>query len=151
MREAGKRWIPTAAAHHPWMGFVSDVKDHDPTVDIAKVSPIGSLRHDDRIVEAESIDRRTGDPLKFSIITNSLAGEPPAAHLGRVAGIAHINTHIELVVYRVGRSEIGRASRKMSKLSIDTPDKVDAGRGRTAGVKKGEQPRSFRLRDIVDS
>lgn len=79
--EAGKRWIPTAAAHHLRVGFISDVKDHHPTVNVAKIGSVGPLWHNNGIVEAKSIHCRAGDPFELNRITGPLAGQPPASYL----------------------------------------------------------------------
>src|SRR5262245_61808732 len=150
MRETGKRRIPAAAADHSRLGLVSDIEDYHTTVDIAQVGPVRSLRHDQCIMETKGVHHRTGHPLKFLRLIGSLARTPPASHFAWAARIPYIDNHVELIVYRIRRSEISCPSRKMSKLPIDTPNKVHPRRGRTAGVKKGEQPRGFRLCDVVN-
>src|SRR5262245_54131689 len=72
------------------------------------------------------------------VVAFANAGNPPAPDLFRMRGVFHVHDHVELVVQRVARLEIGRTGRKMGVLTVDKPETMNAARVGAGGVEKSD-------------
>src|SRR5690606_30944903 len=99
---------------------------------------VGVVRAVARVELGHAPDRRLA-------VAFARAGIPPAADLGRLRRVAHVDDAVELVVLRVARLEVRRAGSHVDRLAVDEPQAVRATRVRPGGVEVHDRARLLGL------
>jgi len=81
-------------------------------------------------------------------VAHPSAGQPPAADLLGLSGLAHIDDAIELVVGWMRRLEVGRARGHVNVLAVDEPHGVHAARVFPGGVEMRDELGRLGLADV---
>src|SRR5215468_6279296 len=107
MGKAGQGRMIIEPADHLRMRLVGDVENDDAAIDIGRISTVGSLGVDVNVVRAKpSIELRMAHRWGY-IVALPGTGQPPAPDFLWLAGVAHVNDGVELVIFRMGGDEIG--------------------------------------------
>ena len=148
MRESGERRMIVHPAQHRGVGQVRYVNDDRSTVDVPHICPIRVVWINVDVVKPKAgVD---GLPLRHRFrVADPRPWQPPTPGFFGLFWVAHIDDHVELIVFLIPWLEVSGAGGHVSVLAVNEPKTVRPSGIRPTGVKMRDLPRIFRIADVV--